>query len=108
VNARVFSAALKQDVITIFRPRLGKSCLNDSAPISLSAKVVMGYDVFEKSVPPPTPQQVRSGDEHASCGDPDASFRNKDGYAVARQYFRPNALGAIARLRARAHFGIVK
>ena len=50
MDAGVLSAALKQHVVAIASPGLGKRSLNDRVTVTLPAAFGMGDDVFEESV----------------------------------------------------------
>jgi hypothetical protein len=69
MDTRVLSAALKEHVIAIASPGLGKRSLNDRVTVTLPAALRMGDDVFEKPVSTAAAQKVWRGDEHAGCCD---------------------------------------
>ncbi len=46
VDASIFATALKEDVVTISRPSLGESSLNDCVTMSQPTKLRMGYHIF--------------------------------------------------------------
>jgi hypothetical protein len=103
MHARICPAALEQDVMAVFRPRLDQGRLNNRSTITLAAKLMVRDDIFEKSVAASASQKVRRGDEHAGRGKSGTDIRDKDGYAVARQYLRPDTFGVLARLHDQTH-----
>jgi hypothetical protein len=104
MHARVFSTALKEDVVTILGPGCCERGVNDGASMALTSKFGMTDHVFEKAVPPSGPQQIWCRDKHAGCND----LRVRGGYedcdAVVGQHFQPNSLGSLHRLRTAAYF----
>jgi hypothetical protein len=69
MDAGVLSAALKQHVVAIASPGLGKRSLNDRVTVTLPAALGMGDDVFEEPMSTAAAQKIWRGDEHAGCCD---------------------------------------
>jgi hypothetical protein len=86
MNPRVFSTALKQDVVTIVGPGCCESCLNNGTSMTSTSKFRMGDHIFEKPVPPSGAKQIWRADEHAGCNDPCVRFGYEDGNAVVGKY----------------------
>jgi hypothetical protein len=104
MHARVFSAALQQDVVTVIGPGCCQRGVNDGASMALTAKFGMRDHVLEKAVPPSGTQQIWRGDQHAGCNDlrVDCGYEYRN--AVVGQHFRPNSLGSLDRFRTGAYF----
>ena len=86
VHARVFSAALHQDVVTVLAPGSDESRVNDGTPMTLASKIGMSDHIFEKPVTPSGPQEIWRSDEHAACSDlcVDSRYEHRD--AVVGQH----------------------
>jgi hypothetical protein len=79
MDARIGSAALKQDVVTIPSPRLVKRRANDRAAVPLTLIVRMRDDVLDDPVLTAIPQKVRDGNQHACRDDLEICVRYEDG-----------------------------
>ena len=87
MNARVFSAALKEDVVTIPGPCCCECSVDNSAPVAHTAKFGMRDHIFEEPVPASGPQKIWCGDEHARCNDLCISGGHKDRDTAVGQHF---------------------
>lgn len=104
MHARVLSAALHEDVMTVPGPGGCERCANHGASMTTALKIRMGDDVFEKAVPPSGPQQIWRRDQHAACSDLCVHGGNEHRDAVVGQHVQPDSLGSFDRLRTGAHF----
>jgi hypothetical protein len=103
MHAGVFSAALKEDVVTVLGPGGCECGVDNGAPVTLTSKFGMGDDVFEKPVPLSGSQEIWRGDEHAGCNDLCVYRGYEDRNPVVGQHLCPNSLGSLDRLRTGAH-----
>jgi hypothetical protein len=108
MHARVFAAALQQNVVTIPGPGQSQRCVDDGAAMSLTPKLRMRYHIFEKAVPLSASQEIGRGDEHAGRNDPGIQGGYEDRDAVVGQRFQPNLFRSRQRLRAGADLGYAK
>lgn len=65
MHARIPSAALQQDVVTIPDPGGRKRRAHNGPPMALASKPGVADHTFEKGVPPSPTQQIRRRNEHA-------------------------------------------
>jgi hypothetical protein len=103
MHARVFSTALKEDVVTIPGPGCCKCSVDDGASMALTSKLGMRDHIFEEAVPPSGSQEIWRSDKHAGCNDLRVDGGYEDGNAVVGQHFQPNLLSTLYRLRTRAY-----
>jgi hypothetical protein len=104
MHARVFSAALHQDVVTVLAPGRAERSVNNGASMTHPSKFRMGDHILEKAVPSSASQQIWRSDEHAACSDPCVHGGYEDRDAVVGQRFQPDLFGSLNRLRTGAHF----
>jgi hypothetical protein len=104
MHARVFSAALHQDVVTIPAPRGCECRVDNGASMAHASKFGMRDHIFEKAVPPSGSQEIWRRDEHTGCRDLCVHSRYEHCDAVVGQYLQPNLLGSLDRLGTGAHF----
>jgi hypothetical protein len=86
MHAAVFSAALKQDVITAIGPGCCERRANNGSSMILTSKFGMSDYIFEKPVPPSGSQEIWCGDKHAGCNDLRFDRRYENRKAVVRQH----------------------
>ena len=104
MHSRILSAALQQDVVTISGPGSRQCCANNGASMALTSKPGVADHIFEEAVPPSPTQEIRRRNQHAGRNNLRVRRGHEDGDAVVRQYFEPNSLGSVYRLRAGADF----
>jgi hypothetical protein len=85
--AGIFSAALKEDVVTVLSPSCCERSVNNGASMTLTLKFGMSENIFEKPMLAPGSQEIWRGDKHAGCDDPCIQCRYEDRNAFTRQHF---------------------
>ena len=103
VHARVFSAALHQDVVTVPGPRCRKRGADNGASVTHPSKFGMRDHILEKAVPPSASQEIWRRDQHAGCNDLCVHGGYEHRNAVVGQHFQPNLLRSRYRLSAGAY-----
>ena len=107
MDARVGSTALKQDVMAVPLPRLGKGGTDNGAAMTASLKIGMGHDILDNPMLTATAQKIRNGDEHAGRHDlwicalwTCVGYKNHE--TLPRDGLGPDLFGTLARLCAAA------
>jgi hypothetical protein len=103
VHARVFSAALHQDVVTVPGPRCRERGTDNGASVTHPSKFGMRDHILEKAVPPSASQEIWRRDEHTARSDLRVHSRYEHRDAVVGQRFPPDLFGSLNRLRMGAH-----
>ena len=104
MHARVFPAALQQDVVTIPGPGSDECGVHNGTSMTLTPKFGMSDDIFEEPVPSSGSQEIWRSDKHAGCNDLRVEIGYEDRNAGVGQHFQPNSLGSLYRLRTGADF----
>jgi hypothetical protein len=104
MHPRVFTATLKEDVITVLGPGCCKRSVNNGTSMALAPKFRMSDNIVEKPVLPPSAQEIWRGDKHTGGNDLGIRGGYEDRNAFVRQHFGPNLLGSRYRLHAGAYF----
>jgi hypothetical protein len=103
MHARVFSTALKEDVVTIPGPGCCKCSVDDGASMALTSKLGVRDHIFEEAVPPSGSQEIWRSNKHAGCNNLRIYGGYEDRNALVGQHFQPNLLRSRYRLRAGAY-----
>jgi hypothetical protein len=87
MHARVFSTALKEDVVTILGPGRCERSINNGATMALTPKFGMSDHIFEKAVLLSGTQEIWRGNKHTGCNDLCVHCGYEDRNAVVGQHF---------------------
>ena len=96
VDARIGSAALQQDMVTISSPGFIERSADHRAAVAPSLIVRMRHDVLDDAMLTTAPQEIGDGNQHARRDDSGICVRHKDGEAVTGEGFRPNLFGPVS------------
>jgi hypothetical protein len=96
MHARVFSTALKEDVVTVPGPSCCERSVDNGTSMTLTSKFGMSDHIFEKGMPPSASQEIWRGNKHTGCNDLCLNGGHEDLDAVVGQHFQPDLLGSLS------------